>query len=578
DREAMTSGVAPSVSSLLEEIADIARELNRHGIVETVSDALEHRRASKLRLLVVGSVGSGRATLANVLLGRPDLIPESPIPKPPVGIDIQHGERISAVRIGPDDSRAAIPTARLRAVVTEPDGGRGERVAIQAPSELLELCDLRIESIDATLSPAGWRAALGRTDYVIFLLNGAALLSDAERRFVRDHLAPELGLERVAIVVTHMDLVPEEERDSILDLLRTFLGPYESQPAILGVSLREGSDAGGSDGLSILMSDLLERRAPVRDAAIRRMLETVLDELDAAAAETEALYAMEETDVRRVQGEIAAQRTWLEGRIERMHGRVETFVETLLKEQLLRRIEAFGETVRARLPQEIDSVDDVALVRRYLPGYLETVWTEYLRGRTIAVRGELAEEEERMNAMIEADVSELLGGAGQAGLGRDFAADAPGLHVFVIPRRGKHRATNVARGLSLNGFFMLFLAPQLGIISLAASQVIQRIYKDDIDKADRQAMTVSAIMATRELEREVKDRIRQQFAELTQQLKDDVTRAYMQGVEHVVKMLNERAAHRQDLESRRVGIHAMTRDRLPRLRELARRLDGEMDL
>lgn len=38
-----------------------------------------------------------------------------------------------------------------------------------------------------------------------------ALLSERERHFVRDILKPNLGLERVAIVINQMDLVPEDE-------------------------------------------------------------------------------------------------------------------------------------------------------------------------------------------------------------------------------------------------------------------------------------------------------------------------------------------------------------------------------
>jgi hypothetical protein len=577
----MTSGSVVSLSSMLEEIADIAGILNRPRLLETIEGVLEHRRAAKLQLLVVGSAGSGRSTLANILLRQPGLLPESPIPKPPVGIEVQHGERMSAIRVGADDSHTALPPGRLRSVLTDPDGGHGERVMIHAPCDLLEMCDLRIESLEAGLSPTGRRAVLGGTDYVILLLNGTALLSNAERQFVRDGLAAEVGLERVALVVTHMNLVPEDERDSILELLTTFLGPFQSQPAILSLSLREvargGSDAAGYDALITLMNDLLEQRTPIRDAAMQQILGALLDDVEAAVTEIEALYALEEEDVRRVKEGIASQRAWLERRIERVQGRIEAFVDTLLKEQLLRQIEGFSEVVRARLPQEIDSVDDIAVIRRYLPGYLETVWTEYLRGRMIAVRTELVEEETRLNAMIDADLSELLSGAGQStdSMKRGFETDPLALHVFIMPKRGKHRASNVVRGLSLNGLFMLFFAPQMGILSLAASQVIQRIYREDISTADRQAVIASAAPASRELEREIKRRIAEQFATLTQQLKDDASSAYRRGVEQITEMLDERATHQHDLETRRAEIREIVRERLPRLRALSQQMGGE---
>ena len=39
---------------------------------------------------------------------------------------------------------------------------------------------------------------------MILVLNANALLSDVERRFVREHLLAEVGLERVAIVVNQI--------------------------------------------------------------------------------------------------------------------------------------------------------------------------------------------------------------------------------------------------------------------------------------------------------------------------------------------------------------------------------------
>jgi soluble cytochrome b562 len=161
---------------------------------------------------------------------------------------------------------------------------------------------------------------------------------------------------------------------------------------------------------------------------------------------------------------------------------------------------------------------------------------------------------------------------------RDFETDPLALHVFIMPKRGKHRATNIVRGLSLNGLFMLFFAPQIGIISLAASQVIQRMYREDISTADRRAVIASAAPASRELEREIKHRIEEQFATLTERLKDDASSAYRRGVEQITEMLDERAKHQQDLETRRAEIRAVVRERLPRLRALSQQMDRGVSL
>jgi hypothetical protein len=566
----MTSTVQPSTSSILAELTEIADALDRPDLSRSADELREHRRAARLQLLVAGLPTSGRATLVNILLDRPAFLPESPIPKPAHSLKLRHGERVSAVRVGAGDSRAAIPPDSIRTFLTEPPGRQEDRLEVQVPSEVLELCDLRVESIEGHRPPSEWREILGSADYVMFLLNASALLSDVERTFLREHLAPDVGLERVAIVITHMDLTPEEERDSIVDLVRSFLGPFQSQPAILDLSLREiGRQEGPrTDPLTTLVADLLERSEPIRSAALQRTLGVLLDDVERAAEEIQMVYSLEEEDVRRARQALTSQQDWLDQRTLRAQGRIEAFVDTLLKEQLLRRVEGFADALRNRLPSELEAVEDVALIRRHLPGYLQTVWTEFLRGQSIWVRGELMGEEDRINGMIEADLQELVGSIAQAdpGMRRDFETDRLTFHVFLTPRRGKHQATNVARGLSLHGFVMLFFLPGLGVLSLAASQVIQRLYKRDIAQADRQALIASATAAIKDLEREIKKQAEGQFGELTEQLQKDVVAAYQDGIKQIAEVLDDRARHGANLEARRKEMASILQERIPHLR------------
>ena len=181
----------------------------------------------------------------------------------------RHGERTSVTRLGVDGSQTVFPVGQLLRILMDQDDAGMASVEIHVDSELLELCDLWVEPIEASRSPDDWRKVLGKLDDVMLVLNAGALLSDAEKRFVRDVLAIEVGLERVAILINKMDLIPDDERESIHQLVRTFLGPFESQPAILDLLVcdiatgrREGT---GEDALGILMADLLEQRSRPAD-------------------------------------------------------------------------------------------------------------------------------------------------------------------------------------------------------------------------------------------------------------------------------------------------------------------------
>ena len=128
----------------------------------------------------------------------------------------------------------------------------------------------------------------------------------------------------------------------MIELVRAFLGPYQSQPAVLEFSAQQAlqADSGPErEELSTLLEDLLQRRSPLRDMAVQRALESALDDLAETAERLESLYSLDEKEVEQARSEIASRRDWLDGRVQRTQRRVRSFVATLLKEQLLRRLE-----------------------------------------------------------------------------------------------------------------------------------------------------------------------------------------------------------------------------------------------
>ncbi len=119
-----------------------------------------------------------------------------------------------------------------------------ESLEIRAPSRLLEAFDLHIDSIDTERTVSEWRESLSLSDYVILLLNAVALLSEREKQFVSEVLAPvssgtRRGWERIAVVVNKIDLLDSEEQQQALQYVWRFLGPFGKQPAILTVSAKD---------------------------------------------------------------------------------------------------------------------------------------------------------------------------------------------------------------------------------------------------------------------------------------------------------------------------------------------------
>jgi hypothetical protein len=563
-----------TLDNLLDQFRQAASVVDSSESGELADAIGELGVAGRLQLLILGPVGAGRSSLANVILEQPDALPHSPIPKLPAGIAVHYGLWPSAQAVHHEGTKSAVSRAQLRSLLTSSEGAAYDRIDIQLPADLLQTSDLRIEAIEVERSPGQWQEILSGADFVILVLNATALLNDQQRRFIRDRLAPVVGLERVAIIVNKIDLVPEEERGALLDLVRTFLGPFESQPAIIALSaarvagnLEDAADP-GYDELMTLIDDLLGQHAPLRATSLRKALDAALDRLAAFAAERRAIYALDEGEITRLKETITSRREWLQERIARAQHRVDAFVSTILREDMLRQAEAFGDILRRRLPEEVQSIEDVAEVRRHLPGYIETVWTEFLRVRMIAVRSALADEIERVNQIIESDLRELL--ADEDGrvprIFEELSSDPHASGIYVPPRRGSSRVSNIARGLSVHGFIMLFFAPEIGVLSLAISQIIQHKYKQDIAQADRQAIAEAGVTASRGLEREVKARIDTQFEQLAHEMRDDIASAYEQSIKRITDLLDERLAQEENLRARTEVIENLLENSIPQLR------------
>src|SRR5579872_3452183 len=78
--------------TLIDDIAEAASVLDDSGVQPSLDTLRTHSSTAKLQILLAGSTGSGRASLANILLDRPGGIPVSPIPKVPLSMAIRQGE------------------------------------------------------------------------------------------------------------------------------------------------------------------------------------------------------------------------------------------------------------------------------------------------------------------------------------------------------------------------------------------------------------------------------------------------------------------------------------------------------
>lgn len=571
-------------ATFLEQARAAAQTLEEPELLELIAATQEHLQRSTLSLLIVGLPGSGRATLANVLLGQPRLLPSSPIPKAPIPFEVHRAEKTRIEVIGADASRTSLSPENLRPFLTGPttQASKYQRVEIQAQSDFLKAATLRIETIGGR-SLARWKEILAGTDYVFLVLKAVALLSEEERAFVSEVLRP-FGLERVAIVINQIDLIEPEERASLVERVRTFLGPFESQPTIIEFSALQASHSGEEETehpyeqmMQRARSDLIAQQQRLRAETQRQSAEMCLAALEDVATRQRALAATSEDELRALLKRIETQQSWLPSRVERMQQRVETFTASLLREQLLREIEGFSAALREQLASEIMPVQDITKIRRYLPGYIEALWGEFFRQQQETVRSKLAEEMKQISQVIEADFHALLGeqqsilGDGAGG----FDPTPARLRTLLLPSRGSHTMGSVATGLQVLGLILLVPYFTFGLAAIGLGQAIRLIFSKQEKQADKQAILVSANKAIQELEGQVKKQVTSRFETLTAEYKKAVADVYAQELERIRGLLENALARREHVASRLGQLDALMERTIPDLRKLLSRAQAE---
>ncbi len=576
-----------TIASFLEQVKDAAQPLEEAQLLDLIAAVQEHTSQSTLRILIVGLTGSGRCSLANALIGQPKLLPTSPIPKAPIPIQVQHAERLSIDVHHKDGSKTTLRPEDLRAFLTSPttDTSRYGSIEINAPADLLKTARFRLESIGAARSAAEWQELLAGVDYLFLTLKATALLSEDERAFVRDTLHSSFGLERVTIVINQIDLIDQEERPELVERVRTFLGPFESQPAIISFSATQanrGEDAEASDsGYEAMMrfkNDLLDQSQPLHASSLRQGAALCLAALEEAATRQQALLATNETDLKELLGKIESQQQWLPSRVERVQQRIDTFINTMVRTHFLREIEGFSAAVQQQLPGEV-AAQDIATLKRYMPGYLEALWTEFFNAQQDAVRSKLATEMKLVNHLIEEDFRELLEGQ-RINLheGTDEFDPTPArFKTLLMPRRGKHAMGTVATGLQVAG--LIFLVPPLGSLGLGLAaigigQAIRMIFKKEGDASDKQAFITSAVKAIQELEIQIKRQVSARFDTISLEMKQAVADRYTQELARIQRVLEESLAWRENLSTKQEQLTTLLEKKIPALRRQLHQLEG----
>jgi ribosome biogenesis GTPase A len=253
---AATSGGSMAVKTLSEtaaRLATLAAEFGHRDVAHAIKDDAKRRLDDgRVRIVVLGEIKHGKSTLINALLGGPLLpIGVTPTTGAVVGIRVDtQQQRTGTFLVDANGERSELEPARFDVLARgkeQDEAGRVPELLVDAQRlpPTLELIDTPgfndIDRFRAAVS----RSELPRADVLVLVLDATQVLSRSELVLIRDAIAAVGGLgdsgARCLLVINRIDLVPEDEREKIVEHMRG--GLAEVIPGVLEPYLTDAKSA-----------------------------------------------------------------------------------------------------------------------------------------------------------------------------------------------------------------------------------------------------------------------------------------------------------------------------------------------
>jgi ribosome biogenesis GTPase A len=224
-----------ALSESAVRLAKLAAEFGHRDVAAAIRDDARRRLDDgRVRIVVLGEIKHGKSTLINALLGAPLL---------PIGVTPTTGA-VVAIRVDPQGTRTGTFLVNQSGDRTELEPERFEQLARgkdhdeagRTPELLVDVDRLpsTLEIVDTPgfndidrFRAAVSRSELPRADVLVLVLDATQVLSRSELGLIRDAIAAVGGLgdsgARCLLVINRIDLVPEDERERIVEHMRAGL-------------------------------------------------------------------------------------------------------------------------------------------------------------------------------------------------------------------------------------------------------------------------------------------------------------------------------------------------------------------
>lgn len=230
--ETIAGSTIRALSESAVRLAKLAAEFGHRDVAAAIRDDARRRLDDgRVRIVVLGEIKHGKSTLINALLGGP-LLPIGVTPTTGAVVAIRvdpQGARTGTFLVNSSGERSELEPERFEQLARGKDHDEAGRtpellVDVDRLPGTLEIVDTPgfndIDRFRAAIS----RSELPRADVLVLVLDATQVLSRSELGLIRDAITAVGGLgdsgARCLLVINRIDLVPEDERERIVEHMR----------------------------------------------------------------------------------------------------------------------------------------------------------------------------------------------------------------------------------------------------------------------------------------------------------------------------------------------------------------------
>jgi GTPase SAR1 family protein len=262
-----------AIAQILREIHAAAYEAKNEGVERALGELTHKLAEDRFYLTVLGQFSRGKSTLMNGILGK-DYLPSGIVPTTSAITAVSYGSREKVVlRRAGSNLTSEIGIGELADFVTERiNPGNRERIEmaeVQVPVEILQRGFFLVDTpgLDSAVreNTATTLNFLPSADAIVLVTSCDAPLTAGELGYLRECRS---SVRQMFLVVNKMDLVPEAEREQVVEFVKTKVQQeledinvhLYAVSAKDGLAARVNSDAGklSESGLPKLEEDIVD--------------------------------------------------------------------------------------------------------------------------------------------------------------------------------------------------------------------------------------------------------------------------------------------------------------------------------